>query len=83
MPLHFATVRQASKKLVTKLKFGTAMRSTGRAFSRIPLSPFIAVVQATGNVGSSVPFLQGISSVAATILQRAEVSVCTKLKNTV
>ncbi|KAL1942397.1 hypothetical protein VTO73DRAFT_5999 [Trametes versicolor] len=72
MPLHLAIVRQASKKLVTRLKSGTTMRSIGRSFSRIPLSPFITVVQATGNVGSSVPFLHGISSVVATILQRAE-----------
>ncbi|KAL1942385.1 hypothetical protein VTO73DRAFT_5987 [Trametes versicolor] len=75
MPLRLAPIRQASKKLATKLKpiwLGKGMRSIGRGVSRIPLKPVAAAVQATGDVGSAVPFLQGISSVVATILQRAE-----------
>lgn len=77
MPLRLTLIRQASKKLVAKLKpkwLGKGMRSISRGISRIPLNPVVAAVQAIGNVGSSVPFLQGVSSIVATILQRTEVS---------
>ncbi|EIW62900.1 uncharacterized protein TRAVEDRAFT_69110 [Trametes versicolor FP-101664 SS1] len=75
MPFQLAPARQASKKLIAKLKpvwLGKGMRSIGRGASRIPLGPVITVVQTTGNVGSAVPYLQGVSSLVVSILQRAD-----------
>ncbi|KAL1939627.1 hypothetical protein VTO73DRAFT_9660 [Trametes versicolor] len=75
MPFQLAPARQASKKLIAKLKpvwLGKGMRSIGRGASRIPLGPVITAVQTTGNVGSAVPYLQGVSSLVVSILQRAD-----------
>lgn len=55
MPFGLAPIRQASKKLATKLKpmrLGKGMRSTVRGVSRIPLNPVVAGVHATANGGS-------------------------------
>lgn len=86
MPLHLTPIRQASKKLIAKLKpawLGKGMRSIGRGASRIPLGPVITAVQTTGNVGSAVPYLQGISSLVVSILQRADVSIHATLSRTI
>lgn len=78
MPLQLAPVRKTSKKLIAKLKpvwLGKGMRSIGRGAARIPLGPVITAVQTTGNVGSAVPYLQGVSSLVVSILQRVDVSI--------
>lgn len=82
MPFQLAPARQASKKLIAKLKpvwLGKQMRSIGRRASRIPLGPVITVVQTTGGVGSAVPYLQGFSTLVVSILQRADVSKCASI----
>lgn len=78
MLFQLAPARQTSKKLIAKLKpvwLGKGMRSIGRGASRIPLGPVITAVQTTGNVGSAVPYLQGVSSLVVSILQRVDVSI--------
>ncbi|OJT11781.1 hypothetical protein TRAPUB_11671 [Trametes pubescens] len=75
MPLYSKPIRQTSKKLLAKLKpvwLGKGIRCIGRGVSHIPLGPVITAVQTTGNVGSAVPYLQGMSSLVALILQRAD-----------
>ncbi|KAL1950838.1 hypothetical protein VTO73DRAFT_5962 [Trametes versicolor] len=75
MPLRLVPSRQFSKTLATKLRpvwLGRGIRSLGRGISRIPIGPVIVAVETAGNVGSSVPVVQGISSAVVTLLQRAQ-----------
>ncbi|EIW51552.1 uncharacterized protein TRAVEDRAFT_54488 [Trametes versicolor FP-101664 SS1] len=67
--------RQFSKTLTTKLRLaglGRGLRSLGKGISRIPIDPVIVAVETAGNMGSSVPVVQGISSAAVSLLQRAQ-----------
>ncbi|EIW55021.1 uncharacterized protein TRAVEDRAFT_51150 [Trametes versicolor FP-101664 SS1] len=76
MPRRLAQLRQVSKTLPAKLRpvwLGRGIRYLGRGISRIPIAPVITVVETAGNVGSSFPLVQGISSVTITLLQRAQV----------
>ncbi|KAH9852261.1 hypothetical protein C2E23DRAFT_826565 [Lenzites betulinus] len=76
MPRGLLSLRPLPKgfKWATKLKpggtkFAAGVRCLGRKITKIPLEPAIAVVKAGG---SSVPFMQGISSVVVLVLKRAQ-----------
>ncbi|KAI0370535.1 hypothetical protein BV20DRAFT_1052293 [Pilatotrama ljubarskyi] len=75
MPSPLTSTRRVSKKFAAVLRtvrLATALRRVGRGISRVPLEPLITVVEASDNIASSVPFVQGITSTVATLMKRAE-----------